>query len=429
MKIGIIGCGITGLSAALKLSSEGYDVEVIESAEHAGGIASSFEHDGVYLEKYYHHFFKSDEYTMKLLEILNLKSSIKYLPSRMGYFSDGKSYDFGTPISLLKFKPLGIYDKFRFGTATLKILLKSDWKSLENISARDWIIENAGRNTYEKVWKPLLVTKFADRYKEVSMAWLWGKMNLRGTSKENGKEVLGYIDGSLQVMIDELLKRLIDNRVLIQYGCRVNKIEKDTTFKLETSKGIKRFDKVISTVQLPAFLNMAEGLFDKEYVEPLSKIEYTSVVCTILMLEKSFMPYYWLNIGDDEIPFGGLIEHTNLLGTETYGGQHILYISNYLFKDSKYYSMDEREILNAYMPYLRRVNSEFNESWVKGILNFKDEYAQPVIKMNYSQIMPKMSTPVEGLYMANMCNIYPEDRGVNYAIKKGFECAEMLMGK
>lgn len=427
MKIAVIGSGITGLAAAYELSKAGHHVEMLEKDSAAGGIAGTFGYDGFNLEKYYHHFFKSDKYTMELLKELGIQNKIHWLRSSMGFFIDGKCYDFGTPVSLLKLKPLSLWDKFKFGTATLKILGESDWKKLENITASEWILKNASKGVYDKIWKPLLATKFSEQYRDIAMSWLWGKIKLRGNSKENGKEVLGYIEGSEQLMIDRLLERLQEKNASVYYNCQVDSIMRNGKLKVRCGDKEMEYDKIICTVPLPQFLKMAVEVLPQGYVKGLSSIEYTAVSCTILMLDRQFSKYYWLNIGDENIPFGGLIEHTNLLGTEEYGGRHILYISNYLYKSSPYYSMNEEELLNAYTPYLKRINPGFTKDWVKDVLVFRDEWAQPIIKKGYSIIKPGYETPVPGLYIANMCSIYPEDRGVNYAIREGIACARAAM--
>jgi protoporphyrinogen oxidase len=427
MKIAVIGAGITGLSAAYELSKAGHDVELLEKDSMAGGIAGTFEYDGFALEKYYHHFFKSDQYTMELLKELGIQNKIRWLKSSMGFFIDGECYDFGTPVSLLKLKPLSLMDKFKFGTAMLKILGEKDWKKLEDITASEWILKNASKGVYNKIWKPLLVTKFSEQYGDIAMSWLWGKIKLRGNSKEKGKEVLGYIDGSEELMIDRLLEELQERNVDIYYNCQVDSIEKNGQLKVRCGDKERTYDKIICTSPLPQFLGMAGEVLPQGYIKGLSSIEYTAVSCTILILDRQFSQYYWLNIGDESIPFGGLIEHTNLMGTEEYGGNHILYISNYVYKNSPYYSMNAEELLEAYTPYLKRINPDFKKSWVKDVLAFKDEWAQPVIKRGYSRIKPSYETPVPGLYIANMCSIYPEDRGVNYAIREGIASARAAM--
>ena len=430
MRIGIVGCGITGLTAAYELAKKGHAVELFEASDTVGGIAEAVQMDGFYLEKYYHHFFKSDQHIISLLSELGLGSRLLWKQSRMGYYSDNKAYDFGTPQSLLGFKPLPFIDKFNFGMSVLKLMVIKDWHTLENVTAKDWLIGNAGVKAFEKVWKPLLVTKFGKEYDKVSMAWLWGKIRLRGTSKENGREMLGYIDGSSSLLFERLTERLRDNGVKINLDCKVELIKKDGdifTIKLQHCRGeqcspAKRTmscDRVISAIPLPLFAELAAGILPADYMENIRAIEHTSVVCMTLILRKSFSPFYWLNIGDEGIPFGGLIEHTNLLDKSLYNNKSILYISNYLYKNDKYYAMSSEELLDEYIPHLKKINPEFDKSWIEAVYTYRDEYAQPIIKCGYSRLKPEFDTPVKGLYTASMCSIYPEDRGVNYAVRDG----------
>lgn len=427
MRVGIIGGGITGLSAAYELSKKGCEAEILEACGEMGGIAGAVRLEGNYIEKYYHHFFKSDKYVISLLKELGIEESLKWHESSMGYFADGRVYKFGTPVSLMGFKPLPFADKARFGISVLKLMGKKQWSSLENITAHEWLIKNAGMHVYNKVWKPLLVTKFGNRFDSISMAWFWGKVKLRGASKENGKEVLGYINGSCQVLLDKLQCSLEAKGAKLRLDCRVDSIDKENG-KLVIHSGNDKFsyDKVVSTVPLPVFAELAQGILPENYLSRVKSIEYTSVVCMILTLKQPFSNYYWMNIGDEGIPFGGLIEHTNLIDKSEYGSKHILYISNYLYKTSKYYNMNNEELLREYIPYLKKINPGFDESWVEKAFAYRDEYAQPIITCGYSKAKPEFETPVEGLYTASMCNIYPEDRGMNYAIRDGARVAELI---
>jgi len=428
MRIGVIGCGITGLTAAYELSKSGHDVELFESDEAVGGIAGAMQMDGFYLEKYYHHFFKSDIHIISLLEELGLRSELLWQESSMGYYTDNTAYEFGTPSSLLKFKPLTIMDKFRFGISVLRLMAVKEWHPLEAVTAKEWLIRNAGMKAFLKVWKPLLITKFGKQYDRVSMAWMWGKIKLRGTSKENGREVLGYINGSSRLLFERLTERLRDNGVRINLKCRVRAIKRDNTgLSIETQQGCQSFDRIIAAVPLHVFGELAGDILPEEYIEKTRAIEYTSVICMVLMLKRPFSRFYWLNIGDESIPFGGLIEHTNLLDKSLYNNKTVLYISNYLYKTNELYSMGSDELLQEYIPYLKKINPEFNESWIEKVYTYKDEYAQPIIKCGYSGLKPEFETPAAGLYTAGMCNIYPEDRGVNYAVRDGKLVAECVM--
>jgi protoporphyrinogen oxidase len=438
MRIGIIGCGITGLTAAYVLTKKGHEVELFEEAATVGGIAGVEQMDGFYLEKYYHHFFKSDKHIISLLEELGIGSELLWRESKMGYYTDDMAYEFGTPQSLLKFKPLPFMDKFKFGMSVLRLMRIKDWRPLEQVTAKEWLMENAGEKAFEKVWKPLLVTKFGEQYDSISMSWFWGKIRLRGASKESGREVLGYINGSSSFLFERLTQSLEDSGVKINLNCRVQSIKKDRegfTLLTQQCRGEQclpsngSFERILAAVPLPIFGKLAASILPENYIDKISAVEHTSVVCMVLMLKKSFSRFYWLNIGDESIPFGGLIEHTNLLDKSEYNNKNILYISNYLYKDSKLYGMSSEELLKEYIPHLKKINPEFDESWVEGVYTFRDEYAQPIIKCGYSKMKPEFETPVAGLFTASMCNIYPEDRGMNYAVRDGRAVAMCIMAK
>lgn len=428
MKVAVIGAGITGLTTAYELCKNGIDVDIFESDSQTGGIAGVTYINNTPIEKCYHHFFKSDKYILELLDELRISNSIKWIPSSMGFFADNKIYTFGTPTSLLGFRPLNFVDKLKFGVAVLKIMGIKDWKQLESITAHQWLINNVGDKVYSKVWKPLLVSKFGENYRDIAMSWFWGKLNLRGKSKENGVEVLGYIEGSNKILLDTLEQELEIRGVRIRLNCRVREIEKNENYRLKTTWGEFEYDKIVCTIPLPIFLNLTKKILPESYVKEKSQIQYTASVCTILILRQQFSKYYWMNIGDGDIPFGGLIEHTNLLDKDLYGNQHVLYISNYLFKDSIYFKMDENQLVNEYTRYLKKINPKFDEYSIISKKCYRDIYAQPIIKKHYSTIKPGFESPIEGVYTASMCSIYPEDRGVNYAVREGRNVALKLIG-
>ena len=418
---------MTGLSAAYRLCGKGADVTVLEASGDIGGIAGTFDWGGVPLEKYYHHYFKSDSFLIGLIKELGMADSMMWLPAGMGYFAAGRLFNFGTPLSLLKFSPLSFIDKLGFGAAVLKILHSDDYRRFEEITAEEWMIRNAGRRAYETVWQPLLVSKFGERCQDISMAWLWGKIVLRGSSKENGREVLGYIRGSNRLLLDRLAGAVRQRGGRIILGSPVDSIEWNAGFKVYARGSGFSYDRVIDTSPLPVALKTAGSMLPDDYTDEKEKIRYTAVSCMILSLDRPLTKYYWLNIGDQHMPFGGLIEHTNMLPASDYRGRHILYISNYLYKESRYFGMDRSRVLDEYIPHLKRINPSFDRSWIEGVHLFTDEYAQPVIGTGYSRIKPGFRTPVKGFYISDMCGIYPEDRGVNYAIREGWNCADTLM--
>ena len=428
--IAIVGAGLTGLTAAHRLASAGWKVTVFERYPEAGGLAACFDAGGERLECFYHHVFTTDTDYTALAEELGLASAIDWLPSRMGIYSKNRLWDFGTPVSLLKFKPLPWVDKVRFGWSTLLLNRTADHHRFETVTAHDWILAHAGRKVYDTVWGPLLHQKFAEQAENVAMVWLWGKVFLRGRSRSATGlgERLGYMRGSFGRLVESLVARLRDAGGRIDFANPVKRISRaGDGLEVQSRTGPERFDRALFTAAPQELARVAGEQFPDEYRANLTSLPATAALCVVLELSNSLSPYYWLNIADPEFPFGGLIEHTNYIPRERYGGRHLLYISKYLFTDNPLWSARDDDVWSVYRPFLQRVNPEFDDSWVLARHHFKAAYAQPVIPCRYRDVMPRFETPLPGLYHACMAQIYPEDRGQNYAVRSGNRAARALI--
>ncbi len=424
-KVAIIGAGYTGMIIAKELCHE-YDVDLIDARNEIGGMTATFDAYGTDLEYFYRHIFKSDKYAIDLIKELGLDDMMEWNVTRMGYYvKDKGSYDFGTPISLLKFKPLDLWSKFRFGLGFIKIKLIRDYHKLENVTADEWLSKNLNKKSYECIFKPLLISKFGEAYKEISMVWLWNKLVARNSSSKNNGEALGYLKGSYSKLTKKVEEYLKDNGVKIILNTSITNITKSNNkYKLITGT----YDKVIMTSSLPVCKELIKGLnIDKTYAKKLISVDYTAAKVLVLFLKKSFMPYYWLNIGDSDIPFGGLIQHTNMQDKKMYGNNHVLYISNYMYPDNPLYKMNKDELLDEYLPHLKKINPDFDKKWVKRVEVYHEDFAQQIVKNNYYKHIPDNKIPHEQLYVASMAQIYPEDRGMNNAIKLGIEVANLII--
>lgn len=426
-KIAIIGAGYTGMIAAKQLSDK-YEVDIFESYDYVGGMTSTFSAYGTPLEKYYRHIFKSDKYVVDLINELGLSDKLIWPKTKMGYYTPKYGMlEFGTAMSLLKFKPLNLWQKFRFGLSVINLKLVKNWKKLEKVTAHEWLLKHAGKKAYECIWEPLLISKYGKSYKNVSMAWMWGKIVLRGSSGSSDGEELGYMIGSYDELTKKLEKELLKSKnIKIFKNEKVLSIKKEKekyTIKTENSK-FSQYDYVISTVAYPIFENIAGSLIPKNVKNKLSKINYTAAKIMVLFMKESFMKYYWLNNGDKSIPFGGLIEHTNFISKENYGGHNVLYISNYMFESDPLYKLSNEKLFDKYVPMLKQINPNFDPKNVEKIEVFTERYAQPIIKKNYSDLKPDFKIENENVYIASMPQIYPEDRGLNYAIRLGMDVAK-----
>ena len=453
MRVGIIGGGVAGLAAAYDLTAQGHYAEVFEVAPFLGGQASTFpagspRSDGTMgqLERGYHHLFVSDTAIIELIHELGLGHKLAWLESKVGLFHDGRIWDFSTPMDLLRFKPLSLWDRFRVGLWTLRLQRIADYAAFEDITAKDWLSRHMGRKAYQVLFEPLLRGKFGDHYDQVSMTWLWGKVRLRVASrgKTLQKERLGYPIGSFGEVIDALAQRIRDQGGDVHTSAFVSQVlidDPDSDTRRATGLQVqlgrdsapeqRDYDVVIATTPSYVFTRLVPPMPD-DYQQMLTGVRYLSAVLLILELDRPLTTKYWINIAPDrntdgEMPFVGIIEHTNMIDKSLYGGRHIVYISNYPDRESELYKMETGALLDLFVPHLRKLNPDFDRSWVQNYHHHRVDGAQPIIGRNYSQRIPPHRTPVNGLYLANTTQIFPEDRGTNYSIRMGRQVARMVI--
>ena len=437
MRVGIIGGGVAGLAAAYQLTKEGHFAEVFEQAPFLGGQASTFDVFGGRLERGYHHLFVSDTDMTELIQELGLGDKLAWLESSVGFYYGGRVWDFASPLDLLRFKPLSIPDRFRVGIWTLILQKTGASKSqhYEGITAKDWLMRHMGQKGYQVIWEPLLRGKFGDFHDKIGMTWIWNKVRLRVASRKGAgqRERLGYPMGSFGEVIDVLAERIVQQGGAVHTSASVTKIvesgETATALdvKLEGEESERReYDAVIATTPSYVFTRLAPPM-PKEYQDQLTGINYLSAVLMVLVMDRPFTDKYWLNIADPDMPFVALIEHTNLIDRELYGGKHILYISNYPSRGSELYNMSGEELLDLFVPHLQKINPEFDRSWVIEHHHHRIDGAQPIVGVNYAAGIPAHRTPFRGLYLANTTQIYPEDRGTNYSVRMGRQVAQMVM--
>jgi protoporphyrinogen oxidase len=431
VKVVVIGGGVAGMSTAYRLMQGGHHVRLFEASPFLGGLVRTFEVGGSRLEAYYHHLFSTDTTIIDLIEELGLGDRLKWIESKVGWFDQGKIYGFTTPKDLAFFGPLPPLDRVRAGLMGLRLRRREDWAEFEHVTCKNWIEKNVSKKVFEKVWGPLLEGKYGDAYDEVAMAWLWSKVHLRFQSRRglSQKEYLGYLLGSFQFYIDELERRMRDGGVEIHLGQGVERVTAEdsrATGVVLADGSVVEADAVVAAVPSLLFKKIAPPLGDN-YERNLDHVKWQGAVCMVLTMKRSLSPIYWMNIGDRQMPFLALVEHTNFIGPEHYQGNHILYISNYLRQDHEYFAMDEDALWAIFEPALQRINPRFSSDWVTQRWLFKAPYAQPIIGLEYSKYRPDHRTPVEGLYLETMTQIYPEDRGQNYSIRMGEEVARMVV--
>lgn len=425
--VAVIGGGATGLTAAYRLGQRGYDIHLYEAGAELGGLVRTFEVGGEPIECFYHHLFTSDSAAKRLFEELGVSDRIEWHESRVGTFRDGRIFPFTTALDLLRFSPIGIRDRVKLGLTSMQLGRMSDGSQFEETTAAEWLRREVGTQATGVIWEPLLRGKFGAMWDKVVMTWLWNKLKTRFSSRTRlwQREMLGYMRGSFGAWTERIVARLRELDCGIETGARVDRIVSEGGLVgIELGGRTTHFDAVIATVSNSVFERIAPDLTDG-YAAKLRGTPYQDVVCLTLVLDRPLTDYYWLNIADAEVPFVAVIEHTNLVDAERYGGRHIVYVPSYVDRDSSALETLD-ETLASYLPHLQRINAAFDQSWIVKKHLFRARDAQPVFTAGAGDRIPHHRTPVPGLYLANMAQIYPQDRGQNYAIERGEAVADMV---
>ncbi len=454
MRVAVLGAGAAGLTAAHRLAKLGHETDVYERWPGLGGQAATIDvGDGVLLERYYHHLFTSD---VDMAAICNeVGCELETWPSSVSIFRNGELHPFTTPLDLLRFKPMSLPSRLRMGFGALWLQRRAhSVEPYEPITIKSWVDRVMGKQAWEHVWGPLLYGKFRDQADQISMSWLWAKLrNRRQVTGEEAKgELLVYPKGSFE----SIFVRLRD--LITEYGGRVlidrpaGRVARDPgggflvtpaapdSFRrghdpreFEPAGAPERYDAVIAALPSDIFEQLLDPGLATEvgdaYLGKTRSIEYFAALCLLIEMDRRFHPFYWTNVADTELGFIGLIEQANLVPIERYDGRHFLYVANYLPHGHELLGLEMDDLLAFYEPGLRRVNPDYERGWVKQSWMFREPAGQPVVLPNHRDRMPPLATPVDGLLLANTTQVYPDDRGTNYAVRQGEEVVEALLAQ
>jgi protoporphyrinogen oxidase len=423
----IIGGGITGLSAAYIAAKQGKKVTVIEAGKTFGGLLSTFDIGGNKLERYYHHFFTQDIELNWMIEELGIADKLFFKKTSMGVFKDDKIYGFNTVSDLFRFKPIKFLDKLKFGLTSLYLGKYADWRKLEHVSCMKWFKKWAGKSTTASLWEPMLKIKFGPFASDVPLAWMVGRLRQRMSSRKNGDERLGYLEGSLQILLDTLLLKLKEMNVELINEAPVQKINfsNNSIDSVQTNNGAFKGENYLFTIP-GIYLSKIIEKEQPELANQLDNIKYFGAVCVILEMHRPLSDIYWLNVADKGFPFGGVIEHTNFIDKSNYNGSHIAYLSRYFAMDEEIATMSDEQIKELMLNAVKRINQNFDESWLKQVYVFKTNTAATVCDLNFSKKVPTSKTTVSNMFIANMSHVYPDERSTNNSIKIAIEALKHL---
>ncbi len=408
MKIAIIGGGITGLVAAYELAKGSHKVTLFEKEKTLGGLAAGFREKrwSWHLEGAYHHLFTSDSAIIGLIHELGLSKNLIERQPVTATLWKNRIYRLDSPLSLLSFPGMPILDRIRTGLFLAGLKINPYWQPLELVTAKDLAIAIGGKRAWKAIWEPLMKGKFGRYADTVAASWFWARIKKRTAC-------LLYLSGGFHGLIEKLEKRIVAHHGSILKNIRISSI-----------KEVLGFERILLTIPTPIahklVPNLSLGIGHLALTIPHLHAQTLIVETKEPILED----VYWLNVTDRSFPFLSVVAHTNFMDKKHYGGSHITYFGNYLPPGHPFLALSAQQLFKQFEPYIEKLNPRFNLKF--DIINLKlfvGPYAQPVHKLRYSRIAPKLETSLPNVYLANLDNIYPWDRGTNYAVELGRRAA------
>jgi len=430
-RVVVIGAGLSGLAASYDLARAGCKVTLLEAAPEFGGLASSFKLEGQPVERFYHFICRTDAQLMKLVDELGLSAKLHWQQSRTSFYYNGRLRPFGTPVDLLRFAAVPWTQRIRFGLHVMHSRYRSEWRRLDQMPAKAWLIECIGEEAYNVIWHPLLKVKFGDYHDKISAAWIWHRIWRVAASRRNllERESFGCLENGTATVVDALADFLRKQpNAELRANARVQPLvlRDGAVSEVRVGDSTISCDAVISTAALPALDRLVPGR-EEDYFKRARQVTYIGVVCMLLSLKRQFSRSFWTNINDPRISFNGVVEQTALNQNLKRQGLNVLYVPFYLPTSEPRYSASDEDLFDEYTSMLQLVNPEFNRDWVKEYHVFRTPYAQPIFTTNFIDLMPGHRTPIGGLYVTDSTQFYPEDRTISAAIEQGRKAASMVL--
>lgn len=425
----VIGAGMSGLSAADHVRQLGHEVVVLEAGPSAGGLARAIKVGGEPVEAYYHHIFPQDHETMALLDRLGLADRLEWHLGRMSILGRDGLYPFDTPFDLLRFPMISVPARARVGVATALQLVRRDEAALDRRSVGSDAPRWFGRAAYDVLWRPLLEAKFGpEQYADVPMAWLVARIRQRAGARQAVGDRLGYLRGSLGLLISGYVDSLTEDGTQVVTSAKVQRLERvgdrwQVHFEHQGAPASIQAGAVVAATAAPILDRMVD--LPAAYRTQITSIDYRGVVCVLLELDRSLSDTYWVNVVE-RLGLGcvGIIEHTNLIPSERYGGRTLVYLAHYVDRQSDAWSASVEELIAAVEPSFRRLNPAYDPRWIVNAHVTRDPFAQPIPQVGGSMPGLPVETGLPGLVHASLAHIYPDDRGVSLALRLGSRTAD-----
>jgi protoporphyrinogen oxidase len=411
-RIGIVGGGVLGTALALRLAQSGGDVTVIERGPSLGGLAGSFDFGGHEVDRFYHVITPADRRMIAMAEELGLGDELRFASVGAGFFAEGEMHDFNGIADLLRFSPLGPVARLRLGWFVAQCQLRGSYRRLDELPLETWLRRHCGRQVVERIWKPLLDTRFDGDPSGLPATYLWARTRRMSGAREgkgSGGEAMGHIVGGHQRLIDAMVARARELGVETLTGAPVSGLatgEDGAVTGVELEGETLDFDLTIPTLQPPA-LRFLLPERHRGLLAPYPE-RWLGVVCVILKLPRSLLPYYAVNIVEPT-PLTSAVETTQVLGTERTDGLHLVYMPKYCAPDAPEQSEDDESLYRRFTDYLARLSPGFSRDEVIDWTVQRARLVEPVhtLRAGGGVQMAPIWPGVDGLALASNAQIYP----------------------
>lgn len=406
-RVAIVGGGILGMTAAYRLARAGVQVSLYERSNDLGGLVGSFDFAGTPVDRFYHVILPTDDRVVGLADELGLGDRFRYRPTRVGFYGDGRLFSMTSPLEFLRFPLLRPHERARLAAFVARCQLTKGHDALDETPLLEWLERSCGRGVVEKLWKPLLDSKFDGQYDDLPATYIWARTRrMGGTRDRSGREVMGWLEGGYQTLIDALEARIRMLGGEIRAGVAVEQIAggREGATGIVVDGRYRPFDLVLCTLAPP----MARRLLAPPLLEaaPADHCRYLGVVCLLLRTRRSISPYYHLNITDRRVPLTTVVETTHVVDPDKVGG-HLLYVSKYVDQSSPLQSRPLEEIQASFLGHLRTIFPDVSDDDVLDAVVQRARVTEPVHRVGGAANLPDMF-PVPGLALASTAHVYPE---------------------
>ncbi len=424
-RVAVLGGGPMGLAVAYELVRNGHRPVVFEADDRLGGMAASFDFSGLTIERYYHFHCTSDSGLQQLLQELGLQDRLHWRETRMAYWYRGRLQPWGNPLALLRFSGLGPLSKLRYGLFALMCTRREEWRSLDPLSAKEWVIRWVGSRAYEVLWRRLFEYKFYQFTDNLSAAWIWSRIRRLGRSRYSlMREKLGHLEGGSETLLQALADYIREHGGEIRLRAPVSRVDirDGAVAGLEVDGELLPFSRVVSTVPLPFVPRIMPDL-PAPHLEAYRSLNNIAVVCVIAKLAKPLSDNFWININDPGMDIPGLVEYSNLRPLD----RHIVYAPYYLPGEHPNFQRPDAWFTERVCGYLKTINPALSDDDIIDIRASRYRFAQPICEPGFADRLPPLNPSVNGLWVADTSYYYPEDRGISESVDLGRRLARLAV--